>query len=362
MQLSLNETIIFLSWLAGSLVVGFLIQLIIKGIAKSKKFESITTDEVGIRSITKVLFNSISRPIPFLFLVIGLKISFSFLELNPTLTLLIADVLSVLLIISIGFFIYCLVDVVDYLMTELTKKTATTLDDMVVPMVRKSLRVIIFILILVQIAQVLSDKPITSILAGLGVGGLAIALAAQETIRNFFGSLLIFTDKPFELDELIAVEDFLGVVEEVGFRSTRIRTLDGHLVTIPNGELSSKMIENIGKRPYIKRVLELGVTYDTSLEKMEEAKNILTKILDNHEGMHSDFPPRVFFKSFDSSSLGIIVFYWYHPGDYWAYMKHADFVNTEILKHFNDAGIEFAFPTRTLHINDPRYEEFVSKK
>ena len=91
---------------------------------------------------------------------------------------------------------------IDYLLTNITKKTETTIDDMVVPMVRKTLKVAIVVLILVQIAQVLSDKPITSILIGLGVGGLAIALAAQDAIKNFFGSLIIFADKPFELENL----------------------------------------------------------------------------------------------------------------------------------------------------------------
>ena len=135
---------------------------------------------------------------------------------------------------------YSLINVIDHLLINLTKKTSTTLDDMVAPMVRKTLRVVVVVLVFVQIAQVLSDKPITSILAGLGVGGLAVALAAQEAIKNFFGSLIIFTDKPFELGERICVSDYDGFVEEVGFRSTRIRTLDGHLVTIPNGELASQ--------------------------------------------------------------------------------------------------------------------------
>ena len=111
------------------------------------------------------------------------------------------------------------------------------------------------------------------------------------------------------------------------------------------------MIENIAKRPHIRRILELGITYDTSPEKIEEARMILSKILENHEGMDNDYPPRIYFKDFNASSLDLIVIYWYHPADYWGYMKFNDKVNTEILKQFNEAGIEFAFPTRTLHIN-----------
>lgn len=344
-----DNIILFVSSLAGSIFIGFLVQFIVKLIAKSKRLNK--KDELNVGSLVNVFFLSISRAIPFLFLVIGLKVSLSFLTINTSLNLLIGDILSVLTIISIGYFVYCLVDLIDYLLTNITKKTETTIDDMVVPMVRKTLKVAIVVLILVQIAQVLSDKPITSILAGLGVGGLAVALAAQDAIKNFFGSLIIFADKPFELGEFVNISDYKGIIEEVGFRSTRIRTLSGHLVTIPNGELASQMIENISKRPYIKRTVEIGVTYDTSLDKLEEAKSILSEILSQNPHSHKDFPPRIYFKDFNSSSLDLIAIYWFYSNDYWAYMKYSDDVNTSILKRFNEAKIDFAFPTQTLYVN-----------
>jgi MscS family membrane protein len=178
---------------------------------------------------------------------------------------------------------------------------------------------------------VLSDKPITSIIAGLGIGGLAVALAAQDTIKNFFGSIVLFVDKPFEMGDRIAIDGHDGPVEEVGLRSTKIRTLDGHLVTIPNGELANKTIQNIGKRPYIKRITNLTITY-------------------NHEGMHKDFPPRIYFNEFNSESLNIMVIYWYHPPDYWEFMTFTENFNKEVFRRFNDEGIDFAFPTQTLYL------------
>ena len=226
------------------------------------------------------------------------------------------------------------------------------MDDMMAPMVRKSLRVVIVILALVQVAQILSDKPITSILAGLGVGGLAVALAAQETIKNFFGSLVIFADKPFELGERIVVGGHDGTIEEVGFRSTRIRTLDGHLVTVPNGEMANQMIQNIGKRPFIKRVMNVSITYDTPPEKVQQAIDILKELLNNHEGMEEDYPPRVYFNDFKDCSLNILAIYWYHPPAYWDFLAHAEQVNMELLKRYNEAGIEFAFPTQTVYVNN----------
>ena len=138
---------------------------------------------------------------------------------------------------------------------------------------------------MVGIAQSLSDKPVSALLAGLGLGGLAFALAAQDTIKNLFGSLVIFTDKPFGLGDRINYDGHDGVIEEVGLRSTRLRRLDGHQVTIPNGELANKSIHNIAKRPFIRRIFTLGVTYDTTPEKVSRAKEILEDILKDHEGM-----------------------------------------------------------------------------
>ena len=344
-----SNVLLLLGWVLGSLVLGKLLQVTIRRAARAKRFTQ--------RSTLQVFFVSLARPIPFLFFVWGLRFGLHSLPVNNVLEGLMADVLAVLLTVAVAFFIYSLIDVINHLLTMMASKTATKLDDMMAPMVQKSLRVVVVVLALVQIAQILSDKPITSILAGLGVGGLAIALAAQETIKNFFGSLVIFADKPFELEERIRVGDFDGFVEEVGFRSTRLRTLDGHLVTIPNGELANLMVENVSKRPHIKRVLELGVTYDTSPEKMEEAKAILADILTDHEGRVEAYPPRIYFKAFNSSSLDLVVIYWYHPGHYWAFMEHADYVNREVLRRFNEAGIEFAFPTRTLYLSESVSED-----
>jgi MscS family membrane protein len=223
---------------------------------------------------------------------------------------------------------------------------------MLVPIVRKSLRVTVVLFAVVSIAQSLSDKPISALIAGLGLGGLAFALAAQDTIKNLFGSLVIFSDKPFGLGDRINYDGHDGTIEEVGLRSTRLRRLDGHQVTIPNGELANKSIHNIAKRPFIRRIFTIGVTYDTSPEKVKEAKAILEDILKDHEGLDpkGELLPRVYFSDFSASSLDFKCMYWYHPPAYWDYMDFSERVNMEILQRFNEAGIEFAFPTQTIHL------------
>ena len=145
-----------------------------------------------------------------------------------------------------------------------------------------------------------------------------------------------------------------GPVEEVGLRSTRIRTLDGHLVTIPNGTLAHEKIQNISKRPYIKRVANITVTYDTPPEKVERAVEIIKDLLENHEGMSPDLPPRVVFNEFLDAALNILVIYWYSPPNYWDFLAFNQRINLEILRRFNEEGIEFAFPTQTLYLaGDP---------
>ncbi len=306
------------------------------------------------RYITSITLLSISKGIVFLTSAIGISIGLSVLELKGKVAGISETLSSILITVGVGFFLFWLVDIPTTWFRSLAGRTETRLDDMLVPVIRKSLRVTVVILVLVQIAQILSDKPITSIIAGLGIGGLALALAAQDTVKNFFGSVVLFIDKPFEMGDRVVVDGFDGSVEEVGLRSTKIRTLDGHLVTIPNGELANKIIQNIGKRPYIRRIANITITYDTPPDKVQRAIQIIKEILNNHEGMDERYPPRVFFNEFNAESLNIIVIYWYHPPNYWDFMAFSEKFNMELLRRFNEEGIEFAFPTQTLYLaGDP---------
>ncbi len=298
---------------------------------------------------------SLSNPVVFLFLLIGLRLGFVFLVMTVPVQNVVDTVLRVMTAVTIGYIIYSLVDVVDYYITRWARRTRNKIDDMLAPLLRKSLRITVVIIVGLFIAQSLSGKPIPSLIAGLGVGGLAVALAAQDTLKNFFGSLVIMADKPFQIGERVVIDGNDGPVEEVGFRSTKIRTLDGHLVTIPNSDITNRVVRNIGRRPYIRRVANITITYDTPQEKVDRAVEILKEILEHHEGMNADLPPRVFFNEFNDASLNIIMIYWYHPPDYWQYLAFTERVNKEILQRFNQEGIEFAFPTQTIYLaNDDR--------
>lgn len=305
--------------------------------------------------IAATVVRSLAKSSTMVGLVLGVNFGLSLLDFPARYASMAGTVSEILLITAIGYLLFELVDVLEEWLRSLSDSEVVQTTKTGLPvLVARTIRILVVVLVLFQIAQILSDKPLTSIVAGLGVGGLAVALAAQETIRNLFGSVVIFTDRPFEVGERIIVDTFDGVIEEVGFRSTRLRLLTGHLVTIPNGELANKSIENVTKRPHIRRLTTMTITYDTPPEKVQEAVQIIKDLLENHEGMHPDFPPKVFFNNLGSHTLDILVLYWYHPADYWKYMEFSERFNLEVFTRFGQAGIEFAFPTQTLYLaGDP---------
>jgi len=302
------------------------------------------------RKLAGLTVKGLSRSSLFFCIVIGLRVGIIPLSMSESIASVFQTAIAVLFVLAVGRLGYAMVDVVDSRMRDLAADQRSSVSGMLAFLVSRMLKITVVILILLQIATVLIGKPMTSVIAGLGIGGLAFALAAQDTLKNFFGSLALFTDKPFQIGERVVVDGHDGPVEDVGLRSTRIRTLDGHLVTVPNGELARMTIQNIGKRPYIRRLFNIALTYDTPVEKIKRAVEIIKDILKDHEGMNPEFQPRVFFNEFNNDSLNILVIYWYHPPEYWDFMRFSEKVNLEILNRFNSEGIDFAFPTQTLYL------------
>jgi len=262
-----------------------------------------------------------------------------------------ADILfNVLGTLAIILFVYRLIELMAFELTQYAARDDNLLDQSFVHMMRMIAKIAVIVIGIIYLLRAVSGKPLSALLAGLGIGGLAVALAAQDTLKNFFGSLMIMLDKPFTIGQRITFGGCDGTVEEIGFRSTRVRTLTGHLVTVPNEKVASESVENIGRRPSIRRLANITITYDTPPDKVEKAVNIIREILDNHEGMHPDFPPRVFFNEFNDASLNIIMLYWYHPPTWADYMAFSERVNLQIMRAYEAEGIEFAFPTTTNYL------------
>lgn len=202
------------------------------------------------------------------------------------------------------------------------------------------------------------------LVAGLSVGSLAVALAVRPTLENIIGSFIIFIDKPFRVGHRVNVLGQNGTIESIGLRSTRIRLLTGHQTSIPNCKIVDQEIENIGRRPFIRRRFNVTITYDTAPDMIVHAVELLRDIVSvpetergNDDSPHpneainiDEYPPRVYFNDLNADSLNLVVFYWYHPADYWGYLEHANWINLRIMERFNEEGIDFAFPTQTLHL------------
>lgn len=328
---------------------------LVGGVLRSR-FRRLAEPRPGVndQSFLAVFWGSLARPAPLVLFAVGLQQGLRLLSIHERLRPTVDAAVGVLMVAAFGFLLYSLVDVVGHLVHRRKAAAGSPLNTMLAMLVSKTLRMVIVVLALVQAAEVLSGKPMTSLIAGLGVGGLAVALAAQETIKNFFGSLVILGDKPFDIGQRVVVDGHDGEVEYVGLRSTRIRTLNGHQVIIPNGELANRTILNIGRREFIKREVALSLTYDTPVEKIDRAKEIVRELLRAPEVNPPAYPPRVHFADLGASALIVKVVYWYSPPDYWAFCAFSDGFNRTVLQRFREEGIEFAFPTQTVHLAGKR--------
>jgi len=212
---------------------------------------------------------------------------------------------------------------------------------------------ILAIVVLIQGLHMMGIS-LSTLLAGAGITGLAIALAAQETLRNLIGSIMLLLDKPFHIGQVIKVRGHEGAVEEMGLRSSKIRQENGHLVSIPNEDLARADIENIDERHFIHRHDRINIPSDTPLAKVDQAIEILRDVLavkpGDSESLLSNASihhpgndePRVYFERFGKGSLCIVFHYWFHPADQWRFMEHSHHVNWEIVRRFNEAEIKFA--------------------
>jgi MscS family membrane protein len=243
---------------------------------------------------------------------------------------------------------------VDLVVVALRKLTA---DETIAVLVRKTLRIFILIIFALFVVQNTFGQEVTPWLAGLGLAGLAVSLAAQGPIKNIFGSVTVVLDRPFGLGDTIRYGDVTGTVENMGFRSTKLRTADGYFVTIPNMKLIDDVVENISSRPSIRRNFAITITCDTPPPKVEQAISIIGDLLREPfmaETFNTESPPRVYFTGFNADSLNIQVTYWYQlstPGrDPWTYQAQCQEFNLKLLRAFADAGIELAFPTQTIFL------------
>ena len=259
------------------------------------------------------------------------------------------DHLGRIISILIGaWFLWRLLDGLAAYFTARAAKTESSLDDQLVPFVAKTLKIFIVITGMLVVAQNMGYS-ISGLIASLGIGGIAVAMAAKDTIANVFGSIMILVDRPFTIGDLIKTAEFEGVVEEVGFRSTRIRTFAKTLVNVPNSTMANMVIDNIDARPKRRVKMRIGLTYDTPVEKMRQAVGDIEDILSRHNGVDHDFF-LVKFDEFEDSALSIFLYYFTTTVRWEEYLQVRQEVNLQIMGLLESLELEFAFPTRTVYL------------
>jgi MscS family membrane protein len=250
-------------------------------------------------------------------------------------------------IITIVF--YKIVDIVSVYFSKLAEKTESTLDDQLVPLLRKTLKAFVVIVGTLFVLKEGLEVDIVPLLTGLSIGGLAFALAAQDTIKNFFGSIMIFIDKPFQVGDWITSGDVDGTVEEVGFRSTRVRTFRNSVMYIPNGKIADATIDNHGLRHFRRFYTTLTITYDTPPQLIEVFVQGLRQIVEDHPYTRKNVY-NIYFNNLSSYSQDIMFYIFFEVPNWTEELRCRHEILVSIVSLANSLGVRFAFPTQTLHM------------
>ncbi len=334
---------------------------------------------LGYKKLADEVVVPVAKPISFLIIFPLLIVLVPVLQLPIGMSRYVILALKAIWPIFAIVFFYRLVDIFSLYLFKMAEKTESTLDDQLVPLLRKVLKTFVVIVGGLFILDNL-EFDITGLIAGISIGGLAFALAAQDTIKNFFGSLMIFIDRPFQVGDWITSGDVDGTVEEVGFRSTRIRTFRNSVMYIPNGVITNQMIDNHGLRVYRRFMTTISMTYDTPPELIDFFVDGLKEIVKAHPKTRKDYY-EIHFNNMASSSLDVLFYIFFEVPSWTEELQSRHEILLEIVKLADRLGVNFAFPTQTLHVetfpekkgNSPEYtntspelrkklEEFISKK
>lgn len=289
------------------------------------------------------------RPVGLMLMALVWWIGILLLGLPESVLLVLLVAVKLLASIAAVWTAWRLVDVISALLAERAALTDSRVDDVLVPMVTRTLKIFIAVGGIIFVADNLNID-VTGLIAGLGLGGLAFALAAKDLVQNFFGSITVLMDRTFTVGDWIIVDDIEGTVEHMGFRSTRIRTFYNSLVTIPNSRFITADVDNMGARRFRRYKQKFGVTYDTPPEKIEAFCEGLREIVRQHPYMRKDYF-QIWFNDLGASALEILVYVFWQTPDWSTELRERHRFLLDALRLADALGVEFAFPTQTIHLH-----------
>ena len=264
-----------------------------------------------------------------------------------TLNILLA-VLKLFTIYAAAWTAFAVIDVAAKYLARQALRTDTKFDDLLVPLVSKSLKILTACVAILTAAQTF-DAPILGLVGGLGLGGAALAFASKDAVANFFGSVTVLFDRPFEVGDWIVTEGAEGTVETVGFRSTRVRTFYNSLVTLPNSHFTTAAVDNMGRRRYRRIKTTLGLQYDTTPDQLEAFCEGVRELICRHPNTRKDYF-HVYFNDFGPSSLDIMLYCFVQCPDWGAELQSRHRLLADIVRLADKLDVQFAFPSRTLYM------------
>lgn len=368
----LGNSILNYSIFAAILLVGLLFKRLFSRLLSRLMFRLFMRIQTG--ADPKIFVDLLVRPIEVLILFLVLYLAINQLEYPlqevifrrstlvnsvPTvyeLTLIevIDNVFLFLFIVSAFWIVLRIIDFIAYVFEYKASLSEPKADTQMVPFLKELSKILTIVFAVFVILGAVFKLNVATIIAGLGIGGIAVALAAQDTLQNLLGSFTIFADKPFVVGDLVRIDKFEGTIEKVGFRSTLIRTLDKTLVVIPNKKMVDSPLENLSLRNLRRMKFNIGLKYNTSIDVMKKISSEIQSFVNNHPATSPD--TLVSFDSFGESSLNIQILYFIEIVDYNEYMHIREDINYRIIQIVTENGAGFAFPSQTV------YNEYIGGK
>jgi MscS family membrane protein len=305
-----------------------------------------------VNNFDDLLLANVRRPLETLVLIGGMFITLQVLQLptQPTNFQQAGNALiKTMVTFNIAWILFNAVSILECSIAGWAQRTGAPLDEHLLPFIRKIVRAFIIILAIVLVIQNLGYS-ISGLLASLGIGGLAVALAAKETLSNVFGSIMILLDRPFRVGDWIKTDNIEGVVEEIGFRSTRIRTFAKTLITVPNNIIATTSLNNFSHMPKRRIKMTVGVTYASSPEQMRTAVSSIRSMLEQHPAINQEFM-LVNFTDFSPSALDILIYCFTTTTDWAEYLNAREDVCLKIMEILAELGMEVAFPSHSVYLH-----------
>ena len=352
----LSNTLLDYSWFIGAVLVGLLFKkliskylshLLFKIVGKKgaevgvEKFDALLTKPIGFFIMLSIIYLGSSH--------INYPVAWNLAPENEVgLKMLINKGFSLIYVYSIFWIFLKVIDFIGLILNKRAEATENKMDDQLIPFIVEIAKIITYIFALVIVMGNVFEVDVTALAAGLGIGGIALAMASKESLENLLGSFTIFFDQPFTVGDTVTVGTVTGTVEKVGFRSTRIRTFDKSLVTVPNKKMIDAELDNLGMRPVRRVKFNIGLTYETTPEQIKAIVTDIQAMINQHPKTNQE--GKVRFQEFGSSSLDILVMYFVDSPKWNDLIDVKEDVNYKIMEIVAKNKCEFAFPSTTVYL------------